>query len=150
MSTTVTPTAPEDDRAGLLFDYAVTHPDGFTNEQASADLDWTLHVFNEAARALRLILGDDTITLVCDPTGPRERWRYRLVGNYTDARGWSSNRLRDMEARLETIQAVAATIVHATDGRKLDGRRARLILAVVGALREQLIAMSDQGRLWEE
>lgn len=138
-----------DDRAGLLFDFAVIHKD-FTNEQAMTTLGWDLSTFNEAARELRLILADDTITLVCDPAGPRERWRYRLVGTHNDARGWSSNRLRDMEARLETIQAVARTMVNATDGRTTDGRKAKLILAVVGALREQLGAMSDQGHLWGE
>lgn len=138
-----------DDRAGLLFDYAVVHPEGFTNEDAMRDLEWTLPLFKEAARALRLILADDTITLVCDPQGESERWRYRLVGTYSDARAWSSNRLRDMEARLETVQAIAMTMVRATDGRTTDGRKAKLILAVVAALREQLVAMGDQGRLWE-
>jgi hypothetical protein len=139
-----------DDRAGLLFDYAVVHPEGFTNEEASRDLGWTLSGFNVVARALRLILADDTITLVCDPTEQNQRWRYKLVGTYTDARGWSSNRLRDLEARLETIQAIAQTMVKATDGRTTTGRKATLILAVVGALRQQLVAMGDQGHLWEE
>jgi len=142
-------TSLDDERAGLLFDYAVVHPDGFTNEQAVHDLGWTdISVFNEAARALRLILADDTITLVCDPMGQHERWLYRLVGAYTDARAWSSNRLRDMEARLETVHAVASTMVRVTDGRTFDGKKAKLIMAVVGSLREQLIAMNPQQALW--
>lgn len=138
------------DRAGLLFDYAVVHPDGFTNVEAMEDLEWSLRYFNEAVRDLRLILAGDSINLIADPAGEREPWIYRLVGTFTDARAWSSNRLRDMEARLETIQAVAFSIVGSTDGRTTDGRKAKLIVAVVGALREQLHAMNDQGRLWQE
>lgn len=147
MSTTV---ATDDDRAGQLFDFAVINPEGFTNEDAMTALGWGLSTFNKATRTLRLILADDSITLVCDPVGENERWRYRLVGTYEDSRGWSSNRIRDMEARIETIRAVALSIVTATDGRTSSGRKARLIVAVLGALREQLFAMSDQGHLWGE
>ena len=142
--------AQDDTDAGLLFDFAVVHPDGFTNQEAMDEFGWTRSRFTRIARQVRLILADDTITLTCDPEGQRERWRYRLVGTYHDSRGWSSNRLRDLEARLETIQAFAASIVNATDGRRVDGRKAKLILAVVGALREQLVVMSDQGHLWDD
>ena len=140
----------DDDNAGLLFDYAVVHPQGFTNEQAMLDLDWPLGTFKRAARRLRLTLAGDSINLVCDSKGQRERWLYRLVGDFASARGWSANRLRDLEARLETVQAVALAIVNGTDGRSVEGRKAKLVAAVVGALREQLAAMSDQGRLWDE
>lgn len=131
------------DLAGLLFDYAVEHPE-HKNRDAIAALGWDLATFNKVARRLRLILGDDdSINYVCDPGKAREPWTYRLVGDFSNARGWTANRLRDSEARLETVQSVTSSIARGTDGRTREGRRARLITSVIGGLRSQLAAMDE-------
>ena len=128
-----------DDVAGELFDFAVTRPDGFTNEEALPVLNLKrIEQFNKAVRRLRLILEDDTIQLVCDPQGSGEDWLYRLVGNLDDAGPWVNNRLRDLNARLETQHAVAKSLVTATDGRTIEGRKARLVAKTLGRLREDL------------
>ena len=125
-------------RAGLLFDYAVAHPDGFTVDDVKSEFGWSADQTNRAARALRMILAEDTINLVCDPSGQRTRWRYRLVGNLEDAKPWASNRLRDIENRLETICGVAKSIAAATDGRSTEGRRARKIYKTLDYLHGEL------------
>lgn len=140
-----------DDRAEALMEYAIARPDGFTNEEAMRQFGWTsLRHFNSACRRVRLIYGGDSMNLVCEPQGQRERWRYRLVGNVAEARTWFRNRIEDMEARIETMAAEASSYVHASDGRSLEGRKARYLATVLASVTEQLALMGDsQGRLWE-
>lgn len=127
-----------DDQVDALFDFAVAHPDGFTNEQFMAHAGLTyLAEFNQTAKRLRETLAEDTITLICDPTDGG-RWLYRLVGNLEDGSPWVQNRLRDAESRFTTIGAVVNTIVNATDGRTFDGKRARLMQKAIVRLREDL------------
>lgn len=134
-----------DDLVDALFDYAVAHPDGFTNEQFMAVHGLShLAEFNQAANRLRAALSGDTITLVCDPPGKGgERWIYRLVGNVEDGSPWVQNRLRDAESRFATMSAVVTSLVNATDGRTLDGRRARLMLKSLTRLREDLADLTS-------
>lgn len=131
--------SPREARRDMLFDYAVRHPAGFTNEDVMADEGWSLREFNDAVRDLRLFLGGfDDINLPCDPTSGRDRWVYRLVGNLDDARGWITNRLGDTESRIRTQQAMMASIVTATDGRTSEGRKARVIETALRHLVEDL------------
>lgn len=131
-----------DDYAGLLFDYAVKTPE-WTVDDATAALGWTHPALNMAIRRLRLTLGEaDDINLVCTPQGKGERWVYSLTGNVEMAKPWVDNRLRDMEARLETMAGVAKSLVAATDGRSAEGRRARLIERAVRHLLEDLGALA--------
>jgi hypothetical protein len=132
-----------DELAGRLFDYAVGQPT-FTNRQAMAGLEIKhLATFNQAARRLRLILGEDDINLVCTPQGEGEPWLYELVGNLENAGPWVRNRLRDLEARIETQHAVSRSLVTATDGRTVEGRKARLFAKTLGRLQEDLAELSD-------
>lgn len=117
-----------EERAGLLYDFAVAHPAGFTNTEAMDEFGWSLRRFNEAVQTLRDILGnDDTISFVCSPQGQNEDWRYQLVGTYGDMRPWTTNRLIDAERRVITIGNVTGPIVRNSDGRTVEGKKARMI-----------------------
>lgn len=135
-----------DARRDDLWDYAVAHPDGFTNEQAMSEFDWDLKTFNTAVQDLRLLLEDDQITLPCDPQGQHEKWLYRLVGHYDDGRAWAINRLLDSETRLRTIEAYSSALMHSTDGRTADGKKARLIHSTAAYLREQIELLDPEAR----
>ena len=129
-----------DELVNALFDFAVAHPEGFTNEQFMEAEDFTdLTTFNQTSRRLRAALSGDSITLVCDP--PEEgggRWTYRLVGQVDDGSPWIQNRLRDAETRVSTMSSVASALVNGTDGRTMDGRRARVIHKALSRLTEDL------------
>lgn len=134
-------TALNEERAIELYEYAVDHPDGFTNIEATTELNWpNLSTFRAVARTLRLLFIDDSINLICEPNGIGP-WTYRLVGTYDDAQLWARNRLLDSETRLGTIEAVSHSVVQATDGRSTDGRKARMIYNTVHYLRQQLEAL---------
>lgn len=132
-------------RRDELFDAAVAIPAGFTVDDIRASHGWSHAQVNIAIRDLRVFLGDtgDTINLVCDPQGNRDRWLYRLVGNLDDVRAWSANRVRDAEGRVRTMQAVMTSIVAATDGRTIPGRKARLMHRSFTRLVEDLDVLMD-------
>lgn len=121
-----------------LFDYAVANPDGFTIADFADAAGIKVASAQDAVTRLRKALGSDTINLICAPTTPGQKWEYRLVGTLDDAKWWASNRLDDAETRLTTINSVANSLVSATDGRTVEGRRARTIRKVVGRLIEDL------------
>ena len=128
----------------LLYDYAQAKPEGFTYKDVARDLGWEdrSRLFR-TARYVRLMFANDSINLVCEPQGQREPWRYRLVGTYAEARGWGGNRDRDLKTRVATICAVAKTLVHTTDGRTMEGKRARLVESTLSNLLVQLAAMQE-------
>lgn len=126
-----------------LFDYATANPEGFTNEDFMAARDVSLERFKTAAKNLRKTFEDDTINLVCDPAGDGGRWIYRLVGTFKEAKPWIKNRLDDTESRLVTINSVATSSVNGSDGRTLEGRRARLIEKTTRRLIEDLVELKD-------
>lgn len=127
------------ERVTALFDILAGSPEGLTVDDMAAALGVSHHLTSDAIRELRLLLGDtDEINLICDPQGSRERWLYRLVGNLDGSRRWVANRLGDTESRLRTMQSIADSLVSATDGRTLDGRRARLIRKALVRLVEDL------------
>jgi hypothetical protein len=128
-----------------LYDYAVANPKGFTYVDVERDLRWDRKRLIVAVRQVRLLFHDDTLNLICDPQGFRQPWLYRLVGNYDDARPWSANRAGDLEARLNTMLAVAETVVHTSDGRTLPGKRARLIYSTLANLVVQLETIDAAG-----
>lgn len=137
-----------DDLAEALYDYAVSQPEGFTNVDFMAEHNVTLDEFNRAVNKLRSILATDTITLICDPGDARSPWIYRLVGQVDEGSPWVQNRLRDAESRFTTMSHVAATLVNATDGRSLDGRRARLMQKALTRLKEDLDEIAVEVNGW--
>lgn len=127
-----------------LFDFAVARPDGFTNADFMGEYDVSLKTFNQTANKLRAILADDTINLVCDPDGSRSKWQYRLVGSVENGSPWVQNRLKDAESRFSTISAVVRSLVKATDGRTVDGRKARLMDKSMRRLLEDLSEVNEE------
>lgn len=93
----------------------------------------------EVVHQLRLVFGaDDSINLVCTPNGTRQRWLYALVGEIDGSTPWIANRVGDAATRLETMEAVMTSIERATDGRSIEGRRARIIRRACTRAREDL------------
>lgn len=128
-----------------LFDYASERPAGFTYRDIRRDLKWDRSHFFRTARALRLTLGDaDDISLVCDRQGARQPWRYRLVGEFSQASDWVRNRTDDAESRMLTIESVLASVLRNTDGRSRDGRRARIMYRAIQRAREDLADLEVQ------
>lgn len=128
-----------DEKIQILWDYALAHPDGFTRYDIADDLGWTNTDLSHIARHLRMFFADDEITLTATPQGKGAAWLYQLVGNVEDAAPWSRNRLMDAETRLQTMHAVAQSLVNATDGRTMEGRRARIMEKALRRLNEDLI-----------
>lgn len=132
--------AARDARRDELFDLAVASSDGFTVDDVIARYGWRHDQVNEAVRDLRRFLGDvgDTINLPCDPQGKGERWVYRLVGDLDSVRAWAANRVIDAESRVRTMEAVLSSMVAATDGRTIAGRKARIMQRALHRLVEDL------------
>lgn len=132
-----------DEKVQILWDYAVAHPDGFTRYDVQNDIGWSNSELSDVARHLRQFFADDVITLTATPQGQHEPWIYQLVGTLEAAGPWSRNRLLDTETRLSTIHAVAKSLVHATDGRQRDGKKARVIERTLRHLQENLAAITE-------
>ena len=114
-------------RRDALFTLAVDSPEGVTVADMMAALEATHAQVKVAIRDLRLFLGEfDECNFPCDPSD-QGQWVYRLVGTYDDARQWMANRLGDGEARLRTMNAMMASMVAGSDGRTIEGRKARVI-----------------------
>jgi hypothetical protein len=126
------------ERMEKLFDLAAFNADGFTIDDAAAALGCSTQQVRTAVSDLRSFLADDSINLVCEPGRHLEQWIYRLVGNFDDARGWTANRIGDAEARLLTLKAVATSVMAGTDGRTLEGKRAKVMVKALGRLVEDL------------
>jgi len=134
------------EKIAALYDLAADRPEGFTYIDVEEHLGWGRQTFFGVVRQLRLVFADDEINLICEPDGYLEPWRYKLVGNVDAARGWSTNRIGDIETRLETIQSVAETLTKATDGRTIEGRKARKIHRTLGYLIGELAEIAaDSG-----
>lgn len=125
-------------RAGLLFDFSVEHPEGWETREVCAHFEWTRDHLAKAIRSLRLILSGDEINLICTSQGFGQPKRYRLVGDVERATPWINQRIKGMESQLETVHAVASSLVNATDGRTVAGRKARLVDRHVGRLIEDI------------
>ena len=133
------------DKVNLLFDYAVRRTEGFTYEDVQRDLHWPRPEFFRIANRLRAVCGDDDekMNLICEPHG-QGPWRYKLIGDFSDAKVWGKNRVVDCKARIMTVLAVLNSVVAATDGRTHDGRQARIMHRALTRLVEDLVEL-DRG-----
>lgn len=134
-----------DERVGLLYDFAVSKPEGFTYLDVHREYGWHRTNFGRTVRALRLLFSGDAITLTCDRAAWNMPHVYKLVGNYEAARPWVAGRVGDLESRLDTVHAVANTLTNATDGRTLEGRKVRRIKKTIGRLIEDLNEIKNDG-----
>lgn len=119
-----------DDRVTRMWDFLVGRPEGATIVELAADQELPVRNTQDVVQALRDLLGGgDTINVVCDrdPDTPNGRWIYRLVGTPDGSREWQANQLAHLERRLITSEDIATSMVEATDGRTVQGRKARVI-----------------------
>lgn len=130
-------------RVNRLFDLLADSPEGLTWPEIAEAQDVSGTTARIDIRRLRLVFADDEINVVAVPQGQNEKHRYKLVGNYEDARGWIAGRILDMESRLETVEAVSGSIVNAVDGRTFEGRKARKVNRTITYLREELAEMDQ-------
>lgn len=135
-----------DDRMTALFDYMILRDaDGATVEDMAAHLECSIDTATDSIRDLRRFLGDsDEMNLTCDKQEAGQRWLYRLVTKMEDHREWIGIRMTDTESRLVTIQAILASAVRSTDGRTLEGKRARVMFKQISRLMEDLRELEDQ------
>lgn len=130
--------------AGLLYDFAVSKPDGFTYADAVEEFGWDRAYFFAVVREVRLDLAGDSITLPCVPQGHGELWLYTLIGGSDESgKKWQQNRIGDTESRLQTMEAVSSAIARDTDGRSVVGKKARKISRVIGRLIEDLDEINE-------
>lgn len=135
------------ENVALLFDFAVMHSEtGFTQPEAAAALGVDVRQMPRFINALRKEFGESDINLIADPDGTN-KWIYRLTGRPEDARAWNSNRVGDMESRLTTMKAVAHSLTNSTDGRSLEGRKARIIDRSLGRLIEDLAVLRQDASI---
>lgn len=128
-----------------LFDLLVAKPDGVTINEIAKKFDVPVHIARGLTRHLRKILGnDDTVNVICTPQSHREQWRYQLVGNYDEGSAWVSNRIGDVETRIETMNSVVSALARALDKRTVQGRRAMVIARGLGRVIEDLTDLREQ------
>jgi hypothetical protein len=134
------------DRIDQLYDFLADHPT-VTRDQIAKHMDVSYARAGKVIHALRIFLGDTKdISLVCDPN-PNDRngpWLYSLIGTLEGARPWQTNQMRHLVTRIETSNAIADSLIAATDGRTVDGRKVRKIHRVLSRLLEDLEELSEQ------
>ncbi len=87
-------------RVGELFDLLANAPEGLTIEQIAEGLGVEIMTASGVVRDFRLSFHDDEINLVSDPHGHRQRWLYKLVATFDQARPWLLvRRLRSRRAK---------------------------------------------------
>lgn len=125
--------------ANNLFDFLADTMDRWVTRQEVADhLNMSPRSIDRVVRDVRILLGATDSITVAARTNPGG---YKLVGTYEDAREWVTGRLSDAEVRLESIRYSMQALVTGTDGRTMDGKKARLIEMTTRHLVEQLQAM---------
>lgn len=128
----------------LAFDFAADQSTGFTDRELAAHLGVDHRTVRDVIQKLRDVLGhDDSINLVCEPQGQRQKWLYRLVGNMEDSRWWAANRILDTERRIRTQYNVCRAMARATDGRTIEGRKARIFERSLQRLLEDVDALAE-------
>lgn len=135
-------------RAAVLYDLLADRPR--TQSEVVALTGWTVRRFSSAVQRLRDILAasGDTINVPAEPQGQREEWVYAL----TDGAGiidaersqWAPNRMKDAERRLKTIKHVFSAAVEATDGRTVEGRKARIYQLHLARAEEEIRILNGE------
>lgn len=115
-----------------LHAHACAAVEGATLAEVSNAIRWARERFAE---------GSGEFNVVCVPLSgvpATSRFRYALVSSQEAAEPWVRIRVNDATARITTLVNVLGPVVRATDGRSLDGRRARLIETGVRHIQENL------------
>ena len=88
-------------------------------------------------------MANEEINVTSTPNGHRRPWLYELTGNLEVARPWLTNRVGDLESRLETIESVANSLANATTRTTVEGKKARRIHRTISRLREDLADITE-------
>jgi len=135
-------------RVGELYDLIAGAPNGLDKYQIAKGLDVALDVATQTIRDLRIIFGTDKdINLPATPNGYRQPWIYRLEGTYDGAREWFTNRVGDLEARLETIEQMSASILSGAPTHTLEYQKSDKINRTISYLRKELATIEADGAL---
>lgn len=127
-----------DQHVSDLIDFLVASPEDVTIHEIADALQLSVRQAQGVVRSTRLWFEvSDTINLVCHPNG-RGPWLYSLVGDPTSTKEWSDRRVSHVDTELETIHAMLTTTVRNTDGRTIEGRKARIMERAVRRMLEDL------------
>lgn len=111
---------------------------------------WAHYQFLKAVQKLRDILAanGDVISVVAEPNGPRQPWLYGLRAGQSivdaERSRWAPNRLQDAERRIMTIGHVLEVAVNATDGRTVEGKKARIYHLHIKRAQEEVALIGAQ------
>lgn len=139
------------DLASLIFDLLAEHLEGLTMPEIIEAVHMPYESCRVAMRDLRLTLGeDDTLFVIAEPQGPREPWLYRLIDGSVlvggEESGWAANRIGDAQSRIHLLAVAMSTAERATDGRTLNGRKARMMAMELRHLDEKLTRLDEDER----
>lgn len=133
------PTMRRVEQLNRLFDLFAQHPDGMTLRQLGAALNVSRGVIQARIRELRQMFADDDYNIVGNlPATPRAPYVFQLVRVGEDTRWWHNHQMQHLESRLKTITAVAESVTHMTDGRSIEGKKARKIHRTLEYLEKEL------------
>lgn len=140
-----------DDIAGMIYDVLADAPDGMTIYDIAVKIDLPVHSCRRAMRNARLTLAEgDTLFVIAEPQGPREPWLYKLVDGKVlvrpDESGWTTNRVGDAQSRVHLLHVAMDVAARATDGRSIEGRKARVMAKSLRRLDEDLTEIDETGR----
>lgn len=128
--------------ATQLFDALADHPDGFTIHEISALLEIPRQTANMVIRTLRLTLGQgDSITVPYRVDG-RQR-RYFLASQVEALVERNNIRQTTYASNMETEIAMWQAVKAQTNGRTVEGRKARLYLKYWTRLSEDINELAE-------
>lgn len=133
-----------------LWDYAFDKYNAnekFTRQDVRDDLGWGKRTTDDAIRDLRLEINAHgrQVNLVCKQYEQQQPWMYSLSGDPDELEEFSRFLGKHIEARLVTMQALLVTRCAATDGRRREGREARLVKKGVDRILEDLDDLRTDG-----
>lgn len=128
--------------ATSLFDALADHPEGFTIHEIGVLLEIPRQTANTVIRTLRLTLGQgDSITVPYKIDG-RQR-RYFLASQVEALRERSEIRQATYASNMDTEIAMWTAVKAQTNGRTIEGRKARLYLKYWTRLREDINELAE-------
>jgi DNA-binding transcriptional regulator LsrR (DeoR family) len=137
----MTPTQIAQSRRMAVLDTLQQHPEGLSAADIARQMGVRLRVIRRDIRRLRRDVSVDNIPAV--PNGHRQPWLYFLTNEAQPNEAWAKNRVADMESRFLTQIGQAKTMVRVTNGRTVEGRKARKIERTLEYLMRELDEIAD-------
>src|SRR3990172_1603253 len=111
---------------------------GLTKPEMARALGWNLRRVRDTIQPVRDSLERDDFGLACQPMARNGPWVYFLTGSEERMAWWAANRVKDGERRIKTVRRTMQPIVKMTDGRTIEGQKARKIVRILRFLEEEL------------